>query len=60
MRAVVETYPAFGREPRPTDSNEVASARNLVDLCGRLLAAIDTHRSLVARHLPSDEHDWPF
>lgn len=60
MRALVETYPAFGREPSPTDSSEVLSARNLVDLCGRLLIAIDTHRRHVARLRPSDQHDWPF
>ena len=60
MRALVETYSAFGREPHPTESTEVVSARNLVDLCGRLLIAIDTHRRHVARHLPSDEYDWPF
>jgi hypothetical protein len=60
MRALVETYPAFGRETSPTDSGEVVSARNVVDLCARLLIAIDTHRRYVASHLPSDEHDWPF
>ena len=60
MRALVETYPAFGREPHPTESAEVVSARNLVDLCGRLLIAIDTHHRHVARHLPGDEYDWPF
>lgn len=60
MHAVVETYREFGREPRPTDSPEIKSARNLVDLSARLLAAIDTHRRHVARYLPDDEHNWPF
>ena len=60
MHAVVETYRAFAREPRSTDPPEITSARKLVDLCAYLLVAIDAHRRHVARHLPDDEHNWPF
>jgi len=60
MRALVESYPEFGRDPMPAPSGEPGSAATLVDLCGRLLAAIDRHRRLVARRVPDEDQDWPF
>jgi hypothetical protein len=59
MRALVESYTELHRESRPTDSPQSRSAADLVDLCGRLLAAIDQHRRLAARHLPEEDR-WPF
>ena len=60
LRALVESYRELHRDPQPTDSAESRTAAALVDLCGRLLAAIGDHRRLVARRLPRDDHDWPF
>ena len=60
MRALVESYPEFGREIRASDEPEVRSAAALVDLCARILEAIDHHRRLVARELPGEERNWPF
>jgi hypothetical protein len=60
MRALVESYPEFGREISVTDTAEVRSAANLVDLFARTLEAIDQHRRLVARELCEEERNWPF
>jgi len=60
MHALVESYQELHREPRPRDSPEVLTARTLVDLCGRLLAAVDRHRRHVVARLPHDQHAWPF
>jgi formate dehydrogenase assembly factor FdhD len=60
LRALVESYPELHRDPRSTDSTESFTAAALVDLCGRLLAAIADHRRHVARRLPRDDQDWPF
>jgi len=60
MRALVESYPEFGREIRATDDADVRSAAALVDLFARTLEAIDHHRRLIARELPADERNWPF
>jgi hypothetical protein len=60
MHALVESYAEFGREIRPTDTAEVRSAAALVDLCTRILEAINRHRRLVARDLADEDRDWPF
>lgn len=60
MRALVESYPEFGREPRITDTDEARSAAVLVDLCAQILEQIDRHRRLVAQELPREERNWPF
>jgi hypothetical protein len=60
MRALVHSYPEFGREIRPTDTTEVRSAAALVDLCAQILAAIDRHRRLVARDVLAEDRNWPF
>jgi len=60
MHALVESYPEFWRESRVTDSAEARSAAVLVDLCARILEAIERHRRLVARELPNTERNWPF
>lgn len=60
MRALVESYPEFGREIRSSDTAEVRSAAALVDLCARILEAIDHHRRLVARDLAHEDRNWPF
>jgi len=60
LRALVESYRELHRDPRPSDSAESLTAAVLVDLCGRLLAAIADHRRHLARRLPRDDHDWPF
>lgn len=60
MRALVESYPEFGREIRPIDTAEVRSAAALVDLCARILEAISHHSRLVARDLCDEDRNWPF
>jgi hypothetical protein len=60
IRALVESYRELRRDPSPSDSTESTTAAALVDLCGRLLAAIDLHRRHVLRRVPADDHDWPF
>lgn len=60
MRALVQSYPEFGREIRTTDTAEVRSAAALVDLCARVLEAIDHHRRLVRRDLAGPDRNWPF
>lgn len=60
MRALVESYPEFCREPRLTDSAEARSAAALVDLCARTLEAIDRHRRLVVCDLAAEDRNWPF
>ncbi len=60
MRALVATYRQLHREPPSAESAEVISARTLVDLCGRLLRALDAHRRHLLTRLPETDHDWPF
>ena len=60
MRALVATYRDLDREFRADESAEDISAAMLVDLCGRLLDALDDHRCCVATQLPEPDHDWPF
>ena len=60
LHALIESYRDLHRDPRPSDSTETLTAAALVDLCGRLLAAIADHRRHVARRLHRDDRDWPF
>lgn len=60
MHALIESYHEIHRDPRPGDSTESDTARQLADRCGRLLATIDLHRRHVARHLAPEERRWPF
>ncbi len=65
-RALVRTYPAVNKVERPREPPDVATARDLIDQCEYLLAAIDAHWQIVAAHLPDDHpdksnhHDIPF
>ncbi len=54
-RALVYTYPAVSKVERPREPPDVATARDLIDQCESLLAALDAHWRIVAVHLP-DEH----
>lgn len=60
MHALVESYRELHRDSRPRDSPESITAGTLVDLCGRLLVAIDRHRRHVVARLPQDQRAWPF
>ena len=60
LRALVGSYRELHRDPGPDDSAESVTAAAIVDLCGRLLAAIGRHRRHVTRRVPLDDHDWPF
>ena len=66
-RALVNLFPAVSNVERPGESPEVATARDLVDQCDYLLAALDAHWHAIAAHLPdecpdtaNDDHDIPF
>ena len=56
-RALVATYPAVSRSPRPRDHAELTSARQLVESCERLLVVLDTHWKQAASHLGSGHPD---
>jgi len=60
MRATVENYRELHREPRLDDPAEVVTAAKLVDLCGRLLAALAAHRRHLGSCVPPDQCEWPF
>ena len=60
MRALVATYRELQREPRADEPAEAVTAGTLVDLCGRLLAALDAHRRRVLTRRPETDPDWPF
>ena len=60
MHALVESYRELRREPRPDDPADSLAAGELVDLCGRLLSAIDAHRRALAGHVPREDRHWPF
>lgn len=66
-RTMVNSFPAVSKVERPGESPEVATARDLVDQCDYLLAALDAHWHAIAAHLPdecsdtpNDDHDIPF
>ena len=54
-RALVHTYPAVSKVERPCEPPDVATARDLIDQCEYLLAALDAHWRIVAAQLP-DQH----
>ena len=56
-RALVHTYPAINRVERPCEPPEIATARDLVDQCEYMLAALDAHWRIVAAHLPDGHPD---
>lgn len=58
-RALVNSFPAVSNvePPRPGESPEVATARDLVDQCDHFLSALDAHWHVVAAHLPDDHPD---
>ncbi len=60
-RALVMTYPRVNRVPRPCDSAELRTARDLIDDCERLCVAIDAHRQEIRPRVHDDvDHDRPF
>ncbi|CAN5777363.1 hypothetical protein BH11MYX2_BH11MYX2_38970 [soil metagenome] len=65
-RALVHTYPLVNKVKRPAEPPDVATARDLIDQCEDLLAALDAHWRVVAAHLPdthpdkSNYNDIPF
>ncbi len=48
-RALVMTYPGVSRVERPCDSDELRTARDLIDDCERLCVALDAHRQEIRR-----------
>jgi len=60
-RALVMTCPDVNRDPRPCDSAELRTARDLVDDCERLCVALDAHRQEIRRLVHDDlVDDRPF
>ena len=58
-RAIVHTYPAVSKVERPREPPDLVTARNFIDQCEYLLAALDAHRRSVAAHLPDEHPDKP-
>jgi hypothetical protein len=56
-RALVRTYPGINKVERPGEIAEVATARDLVDQCEYMLAALDAHWRIVAARLPEAHLD---
>ena len=56
-RALVHSYPAVNKVKRPREPPDVATARDLIDQCEYLLAALDAHWQIVAAHLPDAHSD---
>ena len=56
-RALVHTYPGVNKVERPGETVETATARELVDQCEYMLAALDAHWQVVAAHLPDGHPD---
>jgi len=56
-RALVHTYPAVNKVERPHEPPEIATARDLIDQCEYLLAALDAHWRVVAAYLPDAHPD---
>ena len=66
-RTLVNSFPAVSKVERPSESPDVATARDLVDQCDYFLAALDAHWHAIAAHLPdespdtaNDDHEIPF
>ena len=68
MRAAVQSYPALNKVQCPNKPSEIATARDFVDQCELLLAALNAHWNVLATGLPDecpvhddyDDHDIPF
>ena len=69
MRAAVHSYPALSKVQRPNEPPEIATARDFVDQCELLLAALNAHWNVLATAFPDecpvhhddhDDHDIPF
>jgi hypothetical protein len=66
MRAAAHTYPALSKVQCPNEPHEIATARDFVDQCELLLAALNAHWNVLATALPDecpvqhDDHDIPF
>ena len=58
MRAAAHTYPALHKVQRPNEPPEIATARDFVDHCELLLAALSAHWNVLATAIP-DECDCP-
>jgi hypothetical protein len=58
MRATVHTYPALNKVQRPDEPPEIATARDFVDQCELLLAALSAHWNVLAT-MPPDECECP-
>jgi hypothetical protein len=56
-RALVHTYPGVNKVERPGETAETATARDLIDQCEYMLAALDAHWRIVAAHLPDGHPD---
>jgi hypothetical protein len=56
-RALVHSFPAVTKVERPSESPEVATARDLVDQCDYFLAALDAHCQVIAAYLPDGHAD---
>ena len=56
-RALVHTYPGVNKVERPGETGVTATARDLVDRCEHMLAALDARRSAVAARLPGGHPD---
>ena len=56
-RALVHTYPGVNKVERPGETDETATARDLVDQCEYMLAALDAHWRIVAAHLEDGHPD---
>ena len=59
-RALVTMYPGVNRVPRPEDSAELRTARDLIDDCERLCFGLDAHRQEIRRKVHDLEDDRPF
>lgn len=67
MRAAVQSYPSLNKVQRPNEPSEIATARDFVDQCELLLAALNAHWNVLVTDLPDecpvqhdDDHDIPF
>jgi hypothetical protein len=65
-RALIQSYPTVTKVERPSESPEVATARDLIDQCDCFLAALDAHWRVITARLPhghpdkSEDDDIPF
>ena len=64
IRAAVQSYPALNKVQCPNEPSEIATARDFVDQCERLLAALNAHWNVLVTGRPIhddyDDYDIPF